>query len=154
MRLNFNTLFPFQRTTLAAFVVLALMLLLRGAHAGALDGIWTVEDGSARVRIAPCGDAFCGNVISIGVPNDPATGAPWRDKNNVNPARRDRPLLGLNVATGMKPDGTSTRWIGRVYSIDYGREYAGSITLLSPTRLKIEGCQMLICQSEIWTKAD
>lgn len=87
-------------------------------------------------------------------PNDPKTGAPWVDKNNVDPSKRARPLLGISVASGMKLDGTSNKWIGRVYSIDHGRDFAGSITLLSPTRLKIEGCQMIFCQSEIWTKSE
>jgi uncharacterized protein (DUF2147 family) len=128
--------------------------VLTSAYSGALDGVWIVQDRTAKVRIAPCGGALCGNVVSITQPNDPATGGPWLDTNNVDPAKRARPLLGIAVATGMKPDGSSAKWIGRVYSIDHGRDYAGSMTLLSPTRLKIEGCQLMICESEIWTKAE
>lgn len=137
-----------------ALVVLPLALLGDGARASEIEGVWTVQDRTAKVRIAPCGGALCAKVATIFQPNDPATGAPWVDKNNVNPAKRTRPLLGIPIATGMMPDGSAGKWVGRVYSIDYGRDYAGSITRLSPTQLKIEGCQLLVCESEIWTKAE
>lgn len=140
--------------SLIAGAIAVSAIVLPSANALALDGVWIVQDRTAKVRIAPCGGALCGHVISIEQPNDPATGAPWRDTNNVNPAKRTRPLLGIAVATDMKPDGSSTKWIGRVYSTDHGRDYAGSMTLLSPTRLKIEGCQLMICELEIWTKAE
>lgn len=137
-----------------ALVALAFALSARTAHAGDLEGEWIVQDRAATVRIAPCGRALCGKVVSIEQPIDPATGAPWRDAKNVDPAKRARPILGLSVATGMRPGRSPGKWVGRVYSIDYGRDYAGSITLLAPTRLKIEGCQMMVCESEIWTKAE
>ena len=130
-----------------------LMASLGHARASDIDGVWLVQDRTAKVRIAPCGAALCARVITIFEPNDPATGTPWLDKNNVDAAKRSRPLLGIPVAIGMTPAGPG-KWKGRVYSVDYGRDYAGSITQLSSTQLKIEGCQLMICESEIWTRTD
>ncbi len=141
--------------TIGSVVAVTLPLALGGGavRASDLHGVWLVQDRTANVRIAPCGDALCARVTTIFQPNDPATGAPWLDKNNPDPAKRHRPLLGLAIATGMRSTAPG-KWIGRIYSIDYGRMYAGSITLLSPSQLKIEGCQLLICESEIWTRAE
>lgn len=133
----------------------ALLSAMTVANAGAseIDGVWIVQDRTAKVRVAPCGAALCARVITIFQPNDPATGSPWLDKNNVDPAKRSRPLLGIAVASGMVPSGAG-KWKGRVYSVDYGRDYSGSITQVSATQLKIEGCQLMICESEIWTRAE
>jgi uncharacterized protein (DUF2147 family) len=55
----------------------------------------------------------------------------------------------------MKPSEFPDKWVGKVYSVVRGRNFDGSVALLSPRRLKIEGCLTpLLCQSEIWTKAD
>src|SRR6185369_9237525 len=139
--------------TKIAIATLLLDTLAGGAGASEIDGVWIVQDKTAKVRIAPCGAALCARVVTIFQPNDPATGAPWLDKNNVDPAKRTRPMLGLTVASGMVPSGAG-KWTGRVYSVDYGRDYSGSITQLGPTQLKIEGCQLMLCESETWTRSD
>jgi uncharacterized protein (DUF2147 family) len=137
-------------------VLLAAALTMLGGYAFASDpaGVWLIEDGSAKVRIEACDQALCGKVVWIQQPNDPADGKPWLDKNNIDPSKRNRLLLGVTIASDMKPSDVPGKWVGQVYSIDFGRNYDGSITLLNPIKLKIEGCLLLICQSELWTKAD
>jgi len=39
-------------------------------------GTWLTEEAKATVRIAPCGPALCGTIVSLKEPNDPATGKP------------------------------------------------------------------------------
>jgi uncharacterized protein (DUF2147 family) len=124
------------------------------AYASDPTGVWWDEDRDAKIQVAKCGDAFCGHVVWIQQANDPDNGRPWVDKNNTDPNKRGRPLLGLTIARDMKPSGTPNKWSGQVYSIVFGKNFSGSLTLLSPTSLKIEGCLSLICQSEIWTKAN
>jgi uncharacterized protein (DUF2147 family) len=138
----------------AAIVAVALALLSGYAYASDPTGLWLIEDGSAKVRVQACGDALCGNVHWIKKPNDPADGMPWLDKNNVDPGKRSRPLLGLPIAIDMKPSDVPDKWVGHVYSVDFGKTFDGSFRLLNPRKLKIEGCLMLICQAEIWSKAD
>ena len=141
-------------SSLTAIAMMTLALADSTAHGAEINGLWLVQDRTATVRIAPCGGALCARVATIFQPNDPATGRPWVDNKNVDRAKRNRPLLGLAIATDMKPSRTAGKWVGRVYSIDYGRDYAGSIIQISPTQLKVEGCQLMICESETWTKAD
>src|SRR5262249_53779307 len=70
-------------------------------------GTWLTEDGKARVRIAACGAALCGTVISLKEPNDPQTGRPKTDKNNADAGLRARPMIGVQIVLGMKPSGTA-----------------------------------------------
>ena len=39
-------------------------------------GTWHTEEGKATVRIAACGPALCGTIISLKEANDPETGKP------------------------------------------------------------------------------
>ena len=142
--------------TLAFASVLVAIVIALSSHALAGDptGVWLVQDRSAKVRVGTCSDALCGKVIWIREPIDPTNGKPWLDKNNSDPHQRNRHLLGIPIAIDMKASQVPNKWTGRVYSIDHGKHFDGSLTLLTPTKLKIEGCLLLICQSEIWTRAD
>lgn len=145
---------PTNIVVVAALVFVMLILAVDLTFAGDPTGVWLVEDRDAKVQVAKCGEALCGTVVWIQQLNDPADGQPWVDKNNADPNKRNRSLLGLTIAMDMKPSDTPNKWIGQVYSIVFGKNFNGSLTLLSPTSLKIEGCLLLICQSEIWTKVN
>jgi len=133
----------------------ALALCAGAAPAGDPTGTWVVGGGIAKVKIAACGgEALCATIVSIREPNDPQTGKPWTDKNNLDPSLRERPLVGLTLAFDMRPDRIADRWVGQVYGIDYGGNFDGSLTLLTASRLKIEGCVLLICKSDFWTRLD
>lgn len=149
----------FLRAPIACCAALLAVALSVGAidRARAADptGLWLNEDRDARIHLVRCGDAVCGTVVWIRQPHDPQTGKPWVDKNNRDPSRRSRPLLGITIVSGMKPDASPGRWVGKVYSVIYGRLFAGSLAMLGGARLKIEGCMAPgLCQSEIWTRAD
>jgi len=133
----------------AAFFVLA-----SPANSADPTGMWITEGGKARVRIARCGEAFCGTIVSLREPNDPATGKPKLDKFNKNESQRARPVVGIALMTGMKPKG-SDEWQGALYNPEDGSTYTGIITSEGST-LKLRGCVLggLICKSETWTRAN
>src|SRR5947208_14695699 len=81
-------------------------------------GLWQANDGS-RVRIANCGKALCGTMVSAPTPADPATGRPWTGKNNPDPAKRSRPLIGGMVLSSMQPSGPG-HWSGHLHAEDRG----------------------------------
>ena len=110
-------------------------------------GEWLIEDGDARVRIAPCGADLCGSVASI------KEGAPTVDVNNPDPAKRSRPLLGSAVLLGLKPTAAG-EWTGSLYDAENGRTYIGKLTIIDEHHLKVAGCVLggLICESQIWTR--
>lgn len=116
-------------------------------------GLWFTQGGDAKVRIERCGAGLlCGSIAWLKSPIDPSTRKPVTDSNNPNPAHRSRPLIGVRILLGMRAVAPN-RWSGKIYNAEDGQIYNGSVTLLAPNRLKIEGCVLAICGSEMWAKA-
>ena len=131
-----------------------LMLLATGTFAwlgmmpalAAVDGLWLDKDGTT-LRIHNCGGAMCANVVRMKQANDPATGRPWIDKNNIDPGKRNRPVVGLPVLISMRPDGPG-KWTGELYNMDDGKTYAGNLIEVGPEAVRIEGCFLGVCGGE------
>ena len=117
-------------------------------------GTWRTEEGKATVRIAACGHALCGTIISLKEANDDA-GKPKTDKNNADSGLRNRPMIGVQVVLDMKPGGTANKWSGQVYNAEDGKTYSGSLTLQDANTIKLEGCILggLVCKAATWTRA-
>jgi uncharacterized protein (DUF2147 family) len=113
-------------------------------------GLWQADDGS-RVRIASCGKALCGTMASMPTPNDPATGRPWTDKNNPDPAKRARRLIGVMVLIAMQPSGPG-KWSGTLYDNDRGITVEGHLMEQGPTIIRVEGCMGTMCGGENMTR--
>jgi uncharacterized protein (DUF2147 family) len=126
----------------------AAMVLACASSAAWADpsGLWLDKDGWA-IRIHACGQAFCAEIASTQPPLDPATGKPWTDKNNPDAAKRERPLVGMQVLFDMQPNGPG-KWSGTLYDSDRGRTYAGNLVELGPERIRIEGCMVMLCGGE------
>lgn len=122
------------------------------AQAQDATGTWLNADKDGIVQIGACGGALCGKVVWIRDAIDKATGRPPVDAKNADPALRSRPIMGLQILSDLKPSSTANRWDGRVYNIDDGKSYSAKVTLLGANQLKVEGCVMMICQSETWTR--
>jgi uncharacterized protein (DUF2147 family) len=149
-----------DRTTTAALWLSTAVLAALGpqtiAPAYAADplGTWYTEGKDSEVRITKCGDALCGAVVWLKVPNDPATGKPKTDKENADAGKRNRPLLGVEIVLGMKPSGTPGQWKGRVYNAKDGNTYTGYFTLTGADTAELKGCALgFICKSQSWTRA-
>ena len=88
--------------------LLGLMLLLAGlshfASAQTLTplGVWTNSEKKATFEIYKCGDKLCGKIVTLTVPNDPATGKPKTDSQNPDPKLRSRPPPGPGVYAGLQ----------------------------------------------------
>jgi uncharacterized protein (DUF2147 family) len=140
-----STIFRDLRAIAFAFVFWLIVPI--AVFAAEVTGEWLIEDGDARVRIAPCGPDLCGSVAWI------KEGAPTVDVNNPDPAKRSRPLLGSPVLLGLKPSGTG-EWTGSLYDAENGRTYVGKLTVLDERHIKVSGCVLggLICESQTWTR--
>jgi uncharacterized protein (DUF2147 family) len=113
-------------------------------------GLWKAGDG-AHVSISRCGGALCGVLVSVPSATDPETGRPWKDKNNINPNLRNRPLRGVQVMIAMRPSGAG-KWSGRLYNTDDGKTYSGSITEVDARTIRVEGCAGALCGGETMTR--
>jgi uncharacterized protein (DUF2147 family) len=133
---------------------IGLILLSSAALAGAPEGTWLSHDGGTKIRLSDCGGKLCGTVVWLNEPIDRATGKPKTDKHNPDPAKRARPLIGLQVAHGLAPSGPN-KWSGRIYNADDGHTYQASLKVESESTAKVEGCVlMVLCKGHTWTRAN
>ena len=130
---------------------LLLLALLPGTAAAApsVTGDWLVEDRNAVVTIAPCGPSICGRITRI-LRREPG----WNgtDVNNPDPKLRTRPVQGLAILTGFKPDGGGITG-GRIYDPNSGRTYRSKVSLNADGSLKVSGCIAMFCRAQRWTRA-
>jgi uncharacterized protein (DUF2147 family) len=120
------------------------VLAASNAFAADPSGEWMVADHSARIRIEPCADGYWG---SIAWEREPGI-----DHKNPDPKRRGHPLLGAPILLSMKA-GEDNKWEGKVYNPKDGGYYSASIKLESPNALRLEGCMLIFCSGETWTRA-
>jgi uncharacterized protein (DUF2147 family) len=153
---------PRSKTTTVLCVLALAALGATPLCAQAVDptGTWLNEDKDGIIKIGDCGvlasaaptGALCGTVVWLKNPIDPKTGQPQADKNNVDPAKRGQPIMGMKVVFDMKATRTAGRWDGRVYDLDSGKTYDGSLIVKSATEMRVQGCLLLICQGEDWVR--
>lgn len=141
---------------LSSAAVIAYFAMALPALAADPTGIWFTEDNDARVRIDNCGQDLCGTVLSLKEPNDPETGKPKLDKFNQDASKRGRPVVGIQLMSGLKPNNTPDQWEGSLYNPEDGNTYKGILTAQDLLTLKLQGCVLggLICKSEIWKRTN
>lgn len=141
-----------QRLVFVASILIAIAPAAFAQGGGDPSGIWLTQAGDARVRVSKCGGGICGAIVGLREPIDSATGKPATDSKNPNPALANRPMIGLPLFSGMRPDGPN-RWSGRIYNADDGSMYDSHISLQGPDTLRVEGCVGMLCGGETWTRA-
>jgi uncharacterized protein (DUF2147 family)/peptidoglycan/LPS O-acetylase OafA/YrhL len=131
-----------QRTARAAAVLPAIVILCGASrvHAASVEGRWYAEGGAAQVEIAPCGDAFCGEVVWLRSPFD-ENGCPLTDLQNAEEALRQRPVVGIQILSDLTPVREEPgHWSGgRIYDPTSGRTYRCVASLDGPDRLRVRG---------------
>ena len=126
------------------------------AQPAEVAGVWLSPKANMRVRVSPCGPALCGNIIWLKDSKNPQTGEPLTDRNNPDPANRDRPILGMQIVTDLKPGRAAGEWTGKVYSPNEGKTNAVRFWMDGPNDLKMEGCVIvgLLCRTQTWTRVN
>ena len=115
-----------------------------GGSAASPVGLWLAKDG-AQIRIGPCGRNLCGFLAQ------PAGDQAATDRNNADPAKRNRPLAGIEVLISMHREGTN-KWSGQVYNDDDGKIYEGNLIENDASSIRIEGCWLGMCGGEDLTR--
>jgi uncharacterized protein (DUF2147 family) len=141
-------------TSIAAGMCLALASPLIANAAGDPTGIWSTEDGRARIRVEKCGadqEHLCGHVVWL---KEPLTesGQPLLDSNNPDPMKRASPILGLEILLALSRR-SADEFEGKVYNSEDGKTYDVIVASAGPTTLKVRGCFLaVLCGSETWTR--
>lgn len=117
-------------------------------------GIWTNSEKKATFEIYRCGDKLCGKIVSLTVPNDPATGKPKTDSQNPDPKLRTRPRLGLVFMQGFKYDSDNKWDDGKIYDPESGKTYSCYMQMESANQMEVKGYIgfSLIGKSQNWTR--
>ena len=137
-----------MRTALLAFG-----LSLIAGHAFAADpveGEWLTPTSGSKVRIGACPEdprLICG-VVSWLAPAH----AKDLDKKNPDAALRNRPILGVPTVSGFKQVAPGKWAGGKLYDPKTGKSYKGKISANPDGTLKVEGCVLMVCQTQIWKR--
>jgi uncharacterized protein (DUF2147 family) len=128
-----------------SLAVLGLLLLTGAAHAQAQDpsGTYLSESGDTRVRIARCGQAYCGTIVSIQ--------GEAKDVNNPDASLKGRSLVGVQMISNIQPSGDG--FTGQLYNYKDGKTYTGKMSFAGKV-MQLSGCVLggLICRSQTWAK--
>ena len=130
----------------AALALLPLFTALPAQAAQPITGRWATVEGKAIVQIAQCGRNLCGHIEKI---VKPTPGRPQTDINNPDPAQRNKPLAGLALLSGFQDSGAL--WKGTIYDPESGKSYNSKVSRNADGTLKVQGCIMFLCKTQIWT---
>jgi uncharacterized protein (DUF2147 family) len=129
-------------------LALGLVMLALPASAQPADpsGTYLSETGETRVRIARCGGAYCGTIISIQ--------GEAKDVNNPDPKLKGRNLVGIQMISNIQP--TSEGFTGQLYNYKDGKTYSGKMSFAGGKAMQLSGCVFggLICRSQTWAKVN
>jgi uncharacterized protein (DUF2147 family) len=127
------------------FGALALVTVSASASAGDPYGVWVMDNGKVTLKIVDCGGKLCANIVGLKEPT--RNGKPKVDRHNENEKLRSRPLMGLQVVSGLKPKGAD-KWEGRIYNPDDGKTYGAKVTLVDQKTMKLKGCVLgVLCKT-------
>ncbi len=133
---------------------LAGSLFVSSALADTASGTWRLTSGKVTIRVSQCGGQnLCATIVGLAQPLT-KSGKVKVDKDNPNPALRNRPIIGLTVVNGMKPAGSNT-WRGSIYNADDGRTYSGTATVAG-NNLTISACVLggLVCKKKHFVRVN
>jgi uncharacterized protein (DUF2147 family) len=117
--------------------------------ADALVGTWLTEQADSKVQIAGDGKGYTGKVVWLKQPQ--RDGKPVADANNADPAQRSRPVMGLEVLSGIQYTANNT-WTGSIYSPRKGRSYPAQLSL-DGSHLAVKVKDGIFSKTVSWTRA-
>ena len=140
-----------RREHLILGAALAALVAAGGASADTSNiyGVWATPKNNGRVEVVPCEGAVCARILDgKQIRENPQQ----QDVLNPDPAKRTRLVKGLYILEGYR--GGPTAWQGgTVYDPQTGDQSSDTtLTLVAPNTLKVEGCRLMFCRSETWTK--
>lgn len=142
--------------TLSAILVCAALLAPAIAAAAPLPGTtWLTEEGEAKVTFFACGEndaQLCGTLDWL--KRQEEAGEPVLDAENPDPDLRSRKLEGITMLWGFEQDEDGDWRGGKLYKPDEGKTYGGNILQQGDGTVKLQGCVLFICKSQIWTQVE
>jgi len=109
------------------------------AAGATVKGKWINPSKSVIIDIEPCGHHLCGTVV-------------WASEKAKHDARKGtHHLVGSKLLTDMKHS-SEHQWKGKIFVPDQNMHASAKISPEGATHLKVSGCVMMICKSQLWSK--
>ena len=135
-----------DRATLRFGVLLTALVAMSGIAPADPSGMWREKDGDL-IRVYRCGSGYCAAIARVNPPLETATGKPRTDKDNPDPRKQGRTLVGTQILWSTRPNGPG-KWSGKLYDVDRGMTLSGNLVEVDTRTIRIEGCMMGICGGE------
>ena len=143
-----------RKTLLTALLAAPLMALSLSAAASDVVGRWKTIDGEtgkpkSYVEISRAANGtLSGKIVEL---INPSTPNPVYDKCKDD--RKNKPITGMEIIRGMKPDGANKWAGGTILKPDEGKVYKSKMRLLEGgNKLEVSGCVAFICKSQVWLR--
>lgn len=122
------------------------------AELAAIEGVWLTKQGKSHLKVTPCGDSLCNEIVWLKQPLD-RSGKPQTDKLNKNGKLRGRPIIGISIMLNMRRV-QDNMWKGWLYDPEKGKAFKGHARLITANKLEVKGCHNVlpICKTHIWKK--
>jgi uncharacterized protein (DUF2147 family) len=135
-----------MRILLASLAASALLGGQALAASDAPNGTWLVQDGSSKVKIAPCGSSYCATVVWV-KPLAPG-------EANTHPTVSGKDMVGTQLSRDLQRQ-ASGELAGTILNPENGKTYDVTVKLRNANALEMGGCILggLLCGSETWTRA-
>ena len=149
-------MFPTSRPLRLALITAALPAAV---HAEILSpvGAWTTIDDETKkpksvVRIVEKDGVFSGMVEKI---FDPAKQDSKCDECAGDDPRKGKPVVGMTILTGLKPDGDNVYASGTILDPANGKTYNAKVTVIEGGRkLEMRGSVLFIGRTQTWVRAE
>jgi uncharacterized protein (DUF2147 family) len=126
------------RSTLRLAIGIAVIWGSSTAEA-AVRGKWVNPSKSVIIDVEPCGHLLCGTVV-------------WASEKAKHDARKGtQHLVGTKLLTGMAHSSAHV-WKGKIFVPDQNMHASAKLKPEGANHLKVSGCVMMICKSQVWTK--
>ncbi|MGB0506100.1 MAG: DUF2147 domain-containing protein [Pikeienuella sp.] len=118
----------------------------------AVTGLWLTQKKGIVIDIYECGDALCGRTVWLKKMNF-KDGTPRIDKNNPDPALRERHVCGIEVINQLQPEAVGQWDNGKVYDPKTGDTFDFELKRKGE-KLKVRGYLgvKFLGKSETWTR--
>ncbi len=118
-----------------------------------IEGVWTTEKGDSKIQFHKSGGFYSAKLIWFAPKNGEGMET-RKDKHNPNEALRTRPLLGINIITGLRHAEKNDYEDGKAYDPSSGKTYSCKVTVNSNKQLTMRGFVgfSLIGKSVIWKR--
>lgn len=118
-----------------------------------LAGRWATEGFGSIVEFRPCARGvgeMCGRIVWLWAA---APGGHLRvDQRNPDATLRQRPLVGVEIVSGLRQSAPGVWAGGRLYNPDDGRTYTGTVRL-GDGQLELRGCAIsVVCRNQTWRR--